>query len=113
MNVAETDTFKPFQTGKQYKIYHNLNCNDKCLAYLLSCKICGLKYVGSTTDPFRCRWSYYKDNNIKAERAVEHIPADLFQHFTSNGHNVFLEDSTITLINKTNGANRTSREEEY
>ena len=53
LNVAETDTFKLFQTKKQYKINHNLNCNDKRLIYLLSCKIYGLQYVGSTTDPFR------------------------------------------------------------
>ena len=68
LNVVETDTFESFQTKKQYKINHNLICNDKCLIYLLSCKICGLQYVGSTTDPFRYRWNNYKDNNRKAER---------------------------------------------
>ena len=55
LNVAETDTFESFQTKKKYKINHNFNCNDKCLVYLLSCKIYGLQYVGSTTDPFRYR----------------------------------------------------------
>ena len=56
LNIAETDTFEFFQTKKQYKINHNLNCNEKCLVYLLSCKIFGLQYVGSTTDAFRYRW---------------------------------------------------------
>ena len=111
LNIAETDTFESFQTKKQYKINHNLNCNDKCLVYLLSCKICGLQYVGSTTDPFRYRWNNYKDNNRKAERGVEHMQADLFEHFASNGHNGFLEDCTITLIDKTDGADPTRREE--
>ena len=111
LNVAETDTFESFQTKKQYKINHNLNCNDKCLVYLLSCKICGLQYVGSTTDPFRYRWNNYKDNNRKAGRGVEHMLADLFEHFASNGHNIFLEDCTITLIVKTDGADPTRREE--
>ena len=111
LNVVETDTFESFQTKKQSKINHNLNCNDKCLIYLLSCKICGLQYVGSTTDPFRYRWNNYKDNNRKAERGVEHMQADLFEHFASHGHSGFLEDCTITLIDKTDGADPTRREE--
>ena len=61
LNVAETDTFGSFQTKKQCKINHNLNCNDKCLVHLSSCKICGLQYIGSTTDPFRYRWNNSKD----------------------------------------------------
>ena len=98
LNVAETDTFESFRTKKQYKINYNFNCNDKCLVYLLSCKICGLQYVGFTTDPFRYCWNNYKDNNRKAERGVEHMQADLFEHFASHGHNGFLEDYAITLI---------------
>ena len=37
--------------------------------------------------------------------------ADLFEHFVSNGHNGFLDDFTITLIDKTDGADPTGREE--
>ena len=77
LNVAETDAFESFQTKKQCKINHNLNWNDKCLIYLLSCKICSLQYVGSTTDPFHYHWNKYKDNNRKAERGVEHMQTDL------------------------------------
>ena len=39
LNVSETDVFQSFQTKEQYKINHQLNCNDKCLIYLLSCKV--------------------------------------------------------------------------
>ena len=53
LNVSETDVFQSFQTKEQYKVNHQLNCNDKCLIYLLSCKVCNLQYVGSTTDIFR------------------------------------------------------------
>ena len=111
MNVAETDTFESFQTKKQYKTNHNLKYNDKCLVYFLSFEICGLLYVGSTTDPFRYRWNNYKDNNRKAEGGVEHMLADIFEHFASHGHNGFLEDCTITLIDNTDGADPTGREE--
>ena len=109
--MAETDTFESFQTKKQYKINHNLNCNDKCLVCLLSCKTYDLQYVGSTTDPFRYCWNKYKENNRKAERGVEHMQAYLFEHFASYGHNDFLEDCTITLSDKTDGADPTRREE--
>ena len=65
LNVAETDTCEFFQNKKQYKINHKLNCNDKSLIYLLSFKICGLKYLGYTADLFRYCWNNYKDNNKK------------------------------------------------
>ena len=84
LNVSETDVFQSFQTKEQYKINHQLNCNDKCLIYLLSCKVCGLQYVSSTTDKFRLRWNKYKENNRKAKRGgntsarVRRTPATLF-----------------------------------
>ena len=68
-------------------------------------------YVGSTTDTFRYHWNNYKDNNRKAEEGVEHMQADLFEHFASNGDNGFLEDCIITLIDKTDGADSTRRQE--
>ena len=73
-----------------------MNCNDKYLVCLLSCKFCGLQYVDSTTDSFRysIRWNIWT-----------------FEHFASNGHNGFLEVCTITLIDKTDGADPTGREE--
>ena len=81
INVSETDTFESFHIKRQFKINHHLDCNDKCLIYLLSCKICGLWYVGSTTDIFRLRWNNYKDNNRKAQRGEEHMQPELFEHF--------------------------------
>ena len=111
LNVSETDIFESFQTKRQYKINRNLNCNDKCLIYLLSCKICGLQYVGSTTDRFRLRWNNYKDSDRKAQRGEEHIQPKLFQHFHSEGHNGFLHDCSIILIDKTDGSDPRRREE--
>ena len=51
-SINENETFESVQTKQKYKINHRLNCNDKCLIYLFSCKVCGLQYVGSTTDKF-------------------------------------------------------------
>ena len=72
LNVSETDVFQSFQTKEQYKINHQLNCNDKCLIYLPSCNVCGLHYIGSTTDKFTLRWNNYKENNRKGKRREEY-----------------------------------------
>ena len=66
LNINKTDTFESFQTKQKYKTIHHLNCNDRCLIYLLSCMVCGLQYVGSTTDKFCLRWNIYKENDRKA-----------------------------------------------
>ena len=92
LNVSETDGFQSFLTKEQYEINRQLNCNDKCLIYLLSCKVCGLQYVGSTTDTFRLRWNNYKENNRKAKRGEEPMQPLVLEHFSSNDHNGFLED---------------------
>ena len=81
------------------------------LIYLLGCKICGLQYVGSTTDIFRIRWNNCKDNDRKAQRGEQHMQPELFQYFHSEGHNGFLQDCNITLINKKDGSETTRREE--
>ena len=111
LNVSETDLFQSFQTKEQYKINHQLNCNDKCLIYLLCCKVCGLQYVGSATDKIRLRWNNYKENNRKPKRGEEHMQPLDFEHFSSNDHKGFLEDCSIILIDKTDGSDPTGREE--
>ena len=111
LNVSETDVFQSFQNMKQCKLNHQLNCNDKCLIHLLSCKVCGLQYVGSTTDKFTLVWNNYKENNRKAKTLEEHMQPLLFENFSSNDHNGFLEDCSITLIGKTDGSDLIRREE--
>ena len=104
LNINETDTFESFQTKQKYRINHHLNCNDKCLICLLSCKVCGLQYVVSTTDKFRLRWNNYRENDRKALRGEEHMQPELLEHFAADNHNCFLSDSSITLIDKTDGS---------
>ena len=40
-NIEETEAFLSTVTGETCKINHHLCCNDKCLIYLLTCKVCG------------------------------------------------------------------------
>ena len=111
LNVSKMDVFQSFQTKEQYKINHQLNCNDKCLIYLLSCKVCGVQYVGSTADKFRFRWNNCKENNRKAKRGEEHMKPLVFEHFSANDHDSLLGDCSITLIYKTDGSDPNKREE--
>ena len=54
-NIQETDTFQSFVTKEVYKINHHFHCDSKYVIYPISCKVCGLQYVGSTVDRFHLR----------------------------------------------------------
>ena len=101
-NVVETDIFQSFVDKKVYKINHRFTCSDKCLVYLLSCKVCGRQYTGQTVDEFRYRWNNYKDNNRKSLKGNECKQAGFFAHFQSLDHH-----TEITLIDKTDLSNPT------
>ena len=53
---------------------------------------------------------YYKENGTKALREEEHMQRELFEHFEAINYNCFLTDCSITLIDKTDGSDPTSRE---
>ena len=110
LNVSETETFTSTVTHTSYKINHSFDCNDKCLIYLLTCKTCLKQYVGSTTDCFRYRWNNYKCNDRKYARGEACFQEHLFEHFNSEGHNGFLHDVSVTLIDKTDAKNPIKRE---
>ena len=103
VNVSETNTFTTNVTGETYKINDKLTCNDSCLIYLLSCKCCGKRYVGETTDSFRYRWHNYKDNDRNHSCKESCMHEHLFKHFNSMIYNGFLHNNSITLIDKTDG----------
>ena len=86
-NVRETDTFSSIVTGETCQINHELDCDDKCLIYLLECKVCDKQYVGETTDAFRLKWNNYKDNDRKFQRNESCMQQHLYEHFYSEGHN--------------------------
>ena len=48
--VMETEIFQSFVDKKVYKINHRFTCSDKCLVYLLPCKVCGMQYNCQTLD---------------------------------------------------------------
>ena len=88
-----------YQFSDQRNINHQFGCNEKCLDYLLTCKKCLKQYVGQTIDTSRDRWNNYKSNK-EFQRSEPYMQEHLFRHFSSRGHNSFLNDFCVTFINK-------------
>ena len=65
------------------------------------------QYTGQTTDTFRSRWNNYKSKSRKFDRNEKSMQENLYSHFESQGQNGFLEDASITLIDKTDGSDPT------
>ena len=102
INVTESNTFSSSVDKKEYVVNHSFNCNDKCIIiYLFTCNKCKMQYVGNAVDDFHLRWNNYKDNDRKYLRKESCIQQHLFKHFSSEGHNSFLDDVSIILIDKT------------
>ena len=62
-NFIETgNEFKSFVTQISHKINFRFDCNSSDVIYLLSCKICGRQYTGTTVTRFRERFNQYKSD---------------------------------------------------
>ena len=61
-------------------------------------------YNIETTDDFRYRWSNYKSDSRKFDRKEPCMQEHLYRHFSSPGHRGFLNDVSVTLIDKTDGS---------
>ena len=108
--VKETEAITSTTMGKTSRIKHKLNCNDKCLVYLLTSNVCLNQYVGQTVEEFRYRWNNYKNNCRKFQEDGTCMKQQLFEHFSEEGHLSLLEDFSIILINKTDPSNLLQRE---
>ena len=109
-NLSSTDTFKSTNTGEEFKINHEFNCNSKNVIYLLSCKVCGIQYVGQTRDRFRLRWNNYKSEARRMQLGGQVQQKELHSHFLMEDHD-FEEDCSISIIDKTDPQNPTKREQ--
>ena len=74
-------------------------------------KLCILQYVGSTTYLNLDSGGIITREIIrKQEEREEYMQPLVFEHFPSNDHHGFLEDCSITLIDKTIGFGCTGRQ---
>ena len=109
--VRNTTDFQD-RNGKKYLIRElNLNCNSSNVVYLLTCKVCGIQYVGSCTTKFRLRFNNYKSCN---RRHISNVVCQekLHSHFDSSGHNGF-SDFQFTLIDQGSDPNSVRKREMF
>ena len=76
----------------------------------VTCNRCLKQYVSQTVDEFRHKWSNYKDDARKFEREEHCMQTQFYEHFNLPGHSGFLNDVSVTLIDKTNSKNLNKRE---
>ena len=85
LNVNERHSFASSVTKEEYKINHCFNCDEKCLIYLLTCKVCLNQYAGQTVDELRLRLNNYNSNKRKHQRLESYMQENLFEHFNEEG----------------------------
>ena len=90
--VNDTSIFKSATTGKEFKIFHETNCQSNNIIYLMECSICNIQYVGKTQTSLEKRINGHR-SDAKCKR--DPITADL--HFRLPGHD-FNRDAKFTII---------------
>ena len=82
-HVHECSTFHSNVTHKTYNIVSSslsMNCGTENIIYLITCRKCGIQYVGETGQSLRKRLNNHR-NRLKILSCQY-----LYQHFNSDGH---------------------------
>ena len=82
LQLQQTQVFHSKTTGKEYKIFCNVNCKTPNVVYLLDCHVCGSQYVGESVQPFNKRMNGHRSDLTKKTL----LPVS--QHFVSPGHSL-------------------------
>lgn len=84
-------TYTSHTTRSTHKIRHVINCQSVNVIYLIGCIVCGVQYVGQTSNTLNCR---IRNHLYDIKREDQNKP--VAKHFTSADHNA--HDVTITGI---------------
>ena len=109
-NIVQTAEFTSNATNATFKINFGLDCNSMAVIYLITCKICGIQYVGECTTKWRVRWANYVQHSKYARRGQKHSQPDFHKHFLQEDHMGLVSDVEVTLIDKTNSVSPKIRE---
>jgi hypothetical protein len=77
LQLQHAQVFHSKMTGKEYKIFCNVNCKTPNVVYLLDCHVCRLQYVGESVQPFNKRMNGHRSDLTKKTL----LPVS--QHFVS------------------------------
>ena len=84
--ATDADVFTSTLTGGSFEINHQLNCDERCIMHLLTCKQCQNQYTEEITDDFRYRWNTYKSSCREFYRKESYMLEYLYIHFSSDLH---------------------------
>ena len=101
METTQTNINK---TNHSYPFRGNFNCQSTNIIYVLNCMICGIQYVGESSNTMNTRCK----GHVSTIKASKDHPVAL--HYRSYNHTT--EDFTITVIDKDQHKNRRLRLEE-
>ena len=76
------------------------------VVYLLECTVCGVQYVGSTCTSFRLRFDNDKACSRKFNLGASMLQVEFFRHFTEEGHQGFLKDISVKILERVTAGNR-------
>ena len=107
----EADSFTCSNDQTNFKINHRFDYNERYLIYLIRCSRCLKRYTGQAVDEFRHRLNKYKDNARNFERREHCMQRHLYEPFNLPGHSEFLNDVSVTLIDKADPKNPTKQED--
>ena len=79
--LNEGKTFKSTVTNKRYRINSNYNvsCSTSNIVYLVTCKTCGIQYVGKTKQELRTRTGQHR-------RSFNKLRTHIADHFKDTSH---------------------------
>ena len=92
--------------NREYRINHSFNCDSSNVVYLLESTVCGVQHVGSNCTPFRLTFDNYKASSRKFNSGASVPQAEFFRHFIEGGHQGFLKDISVKIIDRLTGGKR-------
>ena len=80
-HILESDSFKSHSTGAHHKIRGHITCTTSNIIYLISCRICGIQYIGETKNSLKKRF-YGHRSTVKTQK----LDTPVGQHFNHPSH---------------------------
>lgn len=85
-------TYTSHTTRSTHKIRHMINCQSVNVIYLIGCIVCGVQYVGQTSNTLNCR---IRNHLYDIKREDQNKP--VAKHFTSADHNMPMTSQSLAL----------------
>ena len=79
-----TDEFSSHTTGQLFKVKFRASCKSSNIVYLITCRRCGLQYVGEMSQPLHARINGHRSDIMHWRTDVSPVA----EHFNSGAHSV-------------------------